>query len=98
MKKALEAIGNITTLGMMVIVIYCAYWVGTTQVETKESTPNGYIKLEQCIPLEDIGGYFINNNGYVCFELKDVENQLDNTNNKTYVDIIESLESITKGY
>ena len=50
------------------------------------------IPLENCIPLEDIAYCYINENGYICFELYDIGNQLDNPNNRSYMDIMESLQ------
>lgn len=58
----------------------------------------GYIKLEDCIPLEDIACYFIDGYDYPCFELKDVGNQLDNPYNKSYAEIMDSLENVTEEY
>lgn len=79
MKKIIK----ISIVGAMVI---GSYFFGTTQ--TKE----GYIALDQCIPLEDIAGCFIGAYDYPCFELKDVGNQLDDSDNRSYADIMESLE------
>lgn len=105
MKRTLKAIG---TVGAMTILLLCAYLLGTTQAETitevqtiekiVEVIPDGYIKLEECIPLEDVACYFINGYDYPCFELKDVGNQLDNPNNRSYADIMESLEDVTEEY
>lgn len=50
------------------------------------------ISLENCIPLEDIACCYVNENGYICFELCDIGNQLDNPNNRSYADIMESLK------
>lgn len=93
MKKLAKAVGTIITMGIMLI---CAYWLGTTQAktvrqvqavtETKEVIPDGYI------PLQDIACCFINDNGYLCFELKDVKHQLDNKHNRSYTDIMNELE------
>lgn len=105
MKRTLKAIGIV---GAMTILLLCAYLLGTTQAETitevqtiekiVEVIPDGYIKLEECIPLEDVACYFINGYDYPCFELKDVGNQLNNPNNRSYADIMESLEDVTEKY
>ena len=78
MKKSIKTIGIVAT---MIIMLVCAYWLGTTQAETitkikevekvVEVVPDGYIKLDECIPLEDIAGYFIDGYDYPCFSLKD---------------------------
>ncbi len=95
MKKSISTIGIIATMGIMLI---CAYLLGTTQAETitevetvteiKEVIPEGYIPLSECIPLTDIACYFIDGYDYPCFELKDVGNQLDDDNNRSYRDIV----------
>ena len=74
----------ITTL--FVTCIYCAFLLGKTQI------PKNYIPLEECIPLEDIACYFIDEYDYPCFELKDVGNQLDNPNNVSYEKIMKKIE------
>lgn len=97
MKKSSKTIGIIATITIMLIL---AYWLGTTQAETitevqtvtevREVIPDGYI------PLHDIACCFINYNGYLCFELKDVKNQLDNKHNRSYADIMDRLEDVTE--
>ena len=78
------------------ILIAAAFFVGRTTTE-KKTVPEGYIKLDDCIPLEDIASYFILD-GYPCFELKDFGNQLDNPNNRSYQDIMNSLDDMTEEY
>lgn len=105
MKRIFKIIG---TIGAMTILLCGAYLLGTTQAETitkvqtiteiKEVIPGGYIAIDKCIPLEDIACYFIDSYDYPCFELKDVGNQLDNPNNRSYTDIMESLEDVTEEY
>lgn len=60
-------------------------YYSSTEVQTTEKIvevmPDGYIKSDDYIPLEDIACCFVND-GYICFELKDVGNQLDDINNK----------------
>lgn len=98
MKKPSKTIGIIATITIMLIL---AYWLGTTQAETitevqtvtevREVIPDGYIPLDECIPLKDIACCFMNDNGYLCFELKDIKNQLDNKHNRSYADIMDRL-------
>lgn len=103
-----RTIKTIATIGAMTILLSGAYLLGTTQakivtvekeVEKRiEVVPDGYIALDKCIPLEDIACYFINGYDYLCFELKDVNKQLNNPNNKKYTDIIKDLENTTEEY
>lgn len=105
MTKSIKRSG---TIGAMAILLCGAYWLGTTQAETmtavqtvtkiKEVIPDNYIPLDECIPLEDVACYFIDGHDYPCFELKDVGNQLDNPNNRSYADIMENLEDVTEEY
>lgn len=103
MKKSFKTIRTITTVGILLI---SAYILGTTQsnitkVNTSENdvviVPDDYIKLDECIPLKDIACYYMHD-GYICFELKDISKQLDNKDNKSYVDIIKNLECRTTEY
>lgn len=52
------------------------------------------ISISDCIPLEDIAGYYIDNDGFTHFELKDVENQLDNPSNKPYTEILSEIPEL----
>lgn len=105
MKKTIKTIGTIATMGIMLV---CAYLLGTTQAETitevqtvteiREIIPDGYIPLNECIPLSDVACYFIDGYDYPCFELKDVLNQLDDDNNRSYADIMDSLTDETEDF
>ena len=53
--------------------------------ETTETT----IPLSECVPLDDIVGYFTDENGYICLELADVTHQLDNPSNASYDELLE---------
>ena len=77
-----------TILSAILIIasIVGAFLLGKTQI------PKNYIPLEECIPLEDIACYFIDEYDYPCFELKDVGNQLDNPNNVSYEKIMKKIE------
>lgn len=102
MKKTFKAIGIIATIGIMLV---CAYLLGTMQAETitevqtvtetRKVIPDGYIPLDECIPLEDVACCFIDEYDYPCFELKDVWNQLDDENNRSYADIMKGLTDET---
>lgn len=93
MKKMLWIVSIVIFINVMWVV---AFLFGTTQAETKEVIPPGYISLNDCISLEDIACYFIDEYDYPCFELKDVGNQLDDDNNRSYVDIMEALPDETE--
>jgi hypothetical protein len=71
-----------------------SYLLGTTQSKTvtKEIIPDNYIVVEDCIPLSDIAGYYIDKYDYICFELKDVTKQNDDPNGESYKDIISKTE------
>ena len=102
MKRTIKTIGIIATMGIMLV---SAYLLGTTQAETvteiqtvtetREVIPAGYIPLDECIPLTDIACYFIDNEDYPCFELKDVATQYNANNTRLYSDIMESLSDGT---
>lgn len=75
-KKVLQFIAVAT-------LVVAAFLIGKATTEI----PEGYIKLDECIPLEDIACYSYKD-GYPCFELKDVGNQLDDPHNRSYEDIM----------
>lgn len=89
---------KIIQLTAVAVLTVTAFLVGRTiqPTENKEEIPSGYIKLEECIPLEDISSCFINEYDYPCFELKDYGNQLDNPSNISYKDIIKSINERSK--
>lgn len=111
MKKSINIIGIIATMATISI---GSFYLGTTQAETitevqavteikevekvVEVVPDGYIKLDNCIPLEDIAGYFIDSSDYICFSLKDVGYQLDDINNRSYTDIMNGLDDMKDEY
>lgn len=102
MEKSVKTIGKIAIISFSLI---CAYLIGYTQnktvtetqtiIEVKEVIPDGYIALSECIPLSDVACYFIDGYDYPCFELKDIGNQLDNDDNRSYEDIMKSLPDET---
>lgn len=81
---------KIIQITAVAILIAAAFIVGRTTTETKTEIPEGYIKLDDCIPLEDVACYSYKD-GYPCFELKDVGNQLDDPHNRSYKDIMEAV-------
>lgn len=99
MKKSIKTIGTIATI---VIMSVCSYIAGTTQAKTETVTktitkeveviPDNYISLDKCIPLDDIVGYYIDSNDYICFSLADYNNQLDDTANTSYNDILSHID------
>lgn len=105
MKKSTKTVGTIAAIGIMLV---CAYLIGTTQaetvietqkvIETVEVIPDGYIALNECIPLSDVACYFIDGYDYPCFELKDVVNQLDDDRNRSYADIMNDLPDETEDF
>lgn len=99
MKKSIKTIGIIAVI---IIMSVCSYIAGTTQTKTETVTktitkeveiiPDNYISLDKCIPLDDIVGYYIDSNDYICFSLADYNNQLDDTANTSYNDILSSID------
>lgn len=98
MKKSIKKIGIIA---IMVTMSVCSYMVGTTQTKTEtvikeiEVIPQNYISLDNCIPLDDVCGWYYDKYDYICFELGDIGKQLDNPNGKSYNDIISDLPHLT---
>lgn len=100
------------TIKTMAVIAIGSYYLGITQAETNiqtvteikevekvvEVVPDSYIKLDECIPLEDIASYYIDNDDYICFELKDVGYQLDDSSNRSYADIVNSLDDMTEEF
>lgn len=103
MKKSIKTIGIITAMGTMLV---SAYLLGTTQAQTVTDTnkvierveviPDGYIALNECIPLSDVACYFIDGYDYPCFGLKDVATQYNADNTRSYADIISHLPDETE--
>lgn len=103
MKKSIKTVGTITAMGIMLV---CAYLLGTTRAETVKETqkvietveviPEDYIALNECIPLEDVACYFIDEYDYPCFGLKDVATQYNADNTRSYVDIMSHLQDETE--
>lgn len=100
MKKTFKAIGIIAAMGIM---IACAYLLGTTQAETiteiqTVTETREVIPLDECIPLSDIACYFIDNDDYPCFVLKDVATQYNANGTQSYSDIMDNLTDETQNF
>lgn len=65
---------------------------------SEEMIDYGYIKLEDCIPLADITGYYYNEYDYPCFELGDIRKQFDDVNGISYQNIMDKLPNLTEEY
>ena len=89
-RKERTTMNKLLQLAAAVGITIAAFFLGVTK-SSREIVPDGYIKLEECIPLEDISCWFINEYGYPCFELKDYGNQLDDPDNRSYQDIMDSF-------
>jgi len=68
MKKSIKKIGIIA---IMVTMSVCSYMVGTTQAKTEtvikeiEVIPQNYISLDNCIPLDDVCGWYYDKYDYI---------------------------------
>lgn len=105
MRKTIKTIVKISAIG---IVLATAYKIGTTQaetvietqkvVDTVEVIPDGYIPLNEAIPLSDVACYFIDGYDYPCLELKDVATQYNADNTRSYADILSELPNETADF
>lgn len=84
---------------IIITVLLCtlAYFSGIRHAEST-SISGSYIPLDECIPLEDVACYYINDSGFLCVELKDIRYQMDDLNNNAYIDVLEGLEDVTELY
>lgn len=90
--KLKKIIGIIVSVG---ILVSGSFYLGITQSKV---VPNGYIALEDCIPLEDISYCYIGPYDYPCFEIGDITNQFDDFGNRSYEDIMDNLEDGTTDF
>lgn len=58
--------------------------------DCKKPSTEKTIPLSECIPLDDIVGYFTDENGYICLELADVTHQLDNPSYASYDELLKA--------
>lgn len=105
MRKTIKTIVKISAIG---IALATAYKIGTTRVETVIETqkvvdtveviPDGYIALNECIPLSDVACWFMDGYDYPCLELKDVATQYNADNTLSYTDILSELPDETADF
>lgn len=93
MKKMLCIVPIVVFVNTVAVV---AFLLGTTQA--KEVIPTGYIPLSECIPLEDIACWFMDDYDYPCLELKDVATQYNADNTRSYADIMSELPDETTDF
>ena len=85
---------KVFTLMMLTATALISYGIGK-QSKVVADVPKGYVRLEECIPLEDISCKFTNGD-YLCVGLGDITRQLDNPDSYTYEDILYGIEDITE--
>lgn len=73
---------------------FMSYFSGIKHTESM-AVSDAYIPVDQCIPLEDITCYYINDSGFLCVELKDIQYQMDDSSNDAYTDVMEGLQDVT---
>lgn len=83
---------KLVMLLVMALLVTVSYHIGTAQAAA--IVPDGYIRLDECIPLDDIAYYFIDNYDYPCFELKDTLYQLEDKDNASYEEIMKKIPSV----
>lgn len=105
MKKMLWVVSIVIFINVVWVV---AFLFGTTQaetvietrkvIETVEVIPDGYIAINECIPLSDVACWFIDGYDYPCLELKDVATQYNADNTQSYADILSGLPNETADF
>lgn len=93
MKKMLCIVPIVIFINTVAVV---AFLLDTTQA--KEVIPTGYIPLSECIPLEDIACWFMDDDDYSCLELKDVATQYNSDNTRSYAEIFSELPNETADF
>lgn len=71
---------------------------GKQEAKIKTVVPDGYIKLTECIPLQDISCTWTNEYDYLCVEIGDYGKQLDNPSNATYESVLADIPNVTEEY
>ena len=71
---------------------------GKQEAKVKTVIPDGYIKLTECIPLQDISCTWTNEYDYLCVEIGDYGKQLDNPSNATYESVLSDIPNVTEEY
>lgn len=74
------------------------YKEGKQEAKVKTVIPDGYIKLTECIPLQDISCTWTNEYDYLCVEIGDYGKQLDNPSNATYESVLADIPNVTEEY
>lgn len=64
----------------------------------KTEVPEGYIKLEECVPLEDIACKYTDEYDYTCLVIGDYGKQLDDPNNTSYDVVLSEIPDETEEY
>lgn len=84
---------------IVITVLLCtlAYFSGIRHAKST-SISGSYIPLDECIPLEDVACYYINESDFLCVELKDIWYQMDDLNNNAYIDVLGGMEDVTELY
>ncbi len=82
---------------ILISILFMAHFSGMERGQAMNE-PNSYLPLDQCIPLEDIACYYVNDSGVLCVELKDVQHQIDDINNDAYIDVMEGLQDVTTAF
>lgn len=109
MKKAI--LKGITVFFITLIMIgtsYASYKLGVQngieqgfqkgKQEVKTVIPDGYIKLTDCVPLEDICAKFTDEYDYQCLIIGDYGKQLDNPDNMPYEEVLKDIPDETEEY
>lgn len=82
---------------ILISILFMAHFSGMERSQAMNE-PDSYLPLDQCIPLEDIACYYVNDSGVLCVELKDIRHQMDDINNDAYMDVLEGLEDVTRSF
>lgn len=82
-------INKILKITATALAITSAFFIG--RATTTPKIPEGYIKLEKAIPLDDVACWHIDEYNYIEIELKDVTHQLDDWKNASYDNILMNI-------
>ena len=83
---------RIITIALLITTAICSYTLGT------HNGREGYIKHEECIPLEDVACWYNDGYDYPTFSLKDITHQLDDFDNANYEEICAKVEDANAEY
>ena len=82
---------------ILISILFMAHFSGMERGKAMNES-DSYLPLDQCIPLEDIACYYVNDSDFLCVELKDIRYQMDDLNNNAYIDVLGGLEDVTELY